>query len=727
MLIDGWGVDMLELVAAGLCLGVVLTRRHDRLIPLILGCGLLSWTLGDIVLTLQSVNGGNTPAISLPDVFYLGFYPLAYVGLVLVMRREVNHLVPATWLDGAIAGLGAAAICASVMFQHAILHSLGGQSLAVAVRLAYPVGDLLLLALIVGGTATFPGRPRARWLVLGLACLVIAIGDSFNLIQLASSHGAVGRVANGPLGTVANGVGWPTTILLISAAMWLDGRPANLLLSQRTPGFLLPGLAAAASLLILLFQPTALALGLALATLVCVGIRAGLSGSRLRRLTDESHRQSVTDHLTGLGNRRRLFTLLDAYFAARGDPGNRDRPLSFLFIDLDHFKEINDSFGHSAGDELLRQVGPRLAGALRSSDALVRVGGDELGVVITGAEPEYASAVAERLLAKLREPFNLGSVTVRISASIGVASAPGDASDSAGLLRCADLAMYRAKVNGTPSEVFRREIDDEGSRLRLVDELRVAITERQLQLEFQPQLDLRTGRISTVEALLRWPHQRLGMVSPPDFLPLAEEVGLMRRLTSAVLEMALTQCAAWRDEGRTLTVAVNISITNLLDETFLDEVRGGLAEHRLPASCLILEITETTIIQDFDGCKAAIERLRRLGLGISIDDFGAGFTSLAYLGVLDLTELKLDRTFIVGLAAGQGSDRALVRATIQLGHALGLRVVAEGIEDEPTLSLLTGMGCDMAQGFFISRPMPASALAGRAGFGSDLLELVAAC
>ncbi|MGH7758846.1 MAG: putative bifunctional diguanylate cyclase/phosphodiesterase, partial [Candidatus Dormibacteria bacterium] len=380
-----------------------------------------------------------------------------------------------------------------------------------------------------------------------------------------------------------------------------------------------------------------------------------------------------------------------------------------------------------AGDELLRQVGPRLAGALRSSDALVRVGGDELGVVITGAEPEYASAVAERLLAKLREPFNLGSVTVRISASIGVASAPGDASDSAGLLRCADLAMYRAKVNGTPSEVFRREIDDEGSRLRLVDELRVAITERQLQLEFQPQLDLRTGRISTVEALLRWPHQRLGMVSPPDFLPLAEEVGLMRRLTSAVLEMALTQCAAWRDEGRTLTVAVNISITNLLDETFLDEVRGGLAEHRLPASCLILEITETTIIQDFDGCKAAIERLRRLGLGISIDDFGAGFTSLAYLGVLDLTELKLDRTFIVGLAAGQGSDRALVRATIQLGHALGLRVVAEGIEDEPTLSLLTGMGCDMAQGFFISRPMPASALAGRAGFGSDLLELVAAC
>jgi diguanylate cyclase (GGDEF)-like protein len=679
----------------------------------VLGLAVLSWATGDAVLTATT----QVQSPQLADLFYLLFYPTAYIGLVLILRREAGRLVPATWLDGITAGLGAAAVCGAFLF-HPLAASLGHQPLVVAVNLAYPVGDVLLLALVIGATATFPGRPRVQWLVLATACGVVAIGDSFNLVQLHHSS---------PLGSVANSVAWPTTIFLISAAMLLRPGPTNLLAPQRTPGFLLPGLGTFCGLAILFFgtmhHVTPVALGLASATLVTASVRAGLSVRRLRTLTDERQRQSVTDHLTGLGNRRHLFNVLDAYFADRRDPRTPDVSLAFLFVDRDHFKEINDSFGHSAGDSLLRELGPRLKGALRSTDVLVRVGGDELGVIVTGGDADYAVKVAERILDRLSEPFHLDAVSVRISASIGIAVGPRDAQESTGLLRCADLAMYRAKLSGVPFEMYDPEIDDEGNRLRLVDELRVAVEAGEFSLHYQPQLNLRTRMVSTVEALLRWTHPRLGLVPPLDFLPLAEEAGLMRDLTTIVLDKALTQCAAWRASGHDLAVSVNISITNLLDAEFVALVQEQLLSHQVPASYLILEITETTIVRDFERCKSVIAQLRELGLGISVDDFGAGFTSLAYLGNLAVSELKLDRTFITGLGTGQATDAALVRATIDLGHALGLRVVAEGIEDNATLTVLTRMGCDLAQGFFIGRPVPADQLTERPGFGSSAQAL----
>jgi EAL domain-containing protein (putative c-di-GMP-specific phosphodiesterase class I) len=271
--------------------------------------------------------------------------------------------------------------------------------------------------------------------------------------------------------------------------------------------------------------------------------------------------------------------------------------------------------------------------------------------------------------------------------------------------------MYRAKLGPSRFETYRHDIDDGGNRLRLVEELREAVGSGQFQMHYQPQVDLHTGEISGVEALLRWPHPRIGLVPPLDFLPLAEEAGLMPALTAIVLEQALSQCAAWHAAGRPMTVSVNVSVTNLLDPEFINSVTAALARHHLPASSLMLEVTETTIIRDFDRCKLLIAQLRDLGLGVSIDDFGAGFTSLAYLGRLAVSELKLDRTFITGLATGDKQrDLALVRATIDLGHALQMRVVAEGIEDRATLDLLAGVGCDVAQGYFISRPMPAQDL-----------------
>jgi diguanylate cyclase (GGDEF)-like protein len=707
-LVDGWLVAAFEVVASSLCIARAFRSVRGRAVPLTLGVGVLSWSIGDTLLTAQSAGGGTVPVPSLADLFWLGFYPIVYVALVLLMRRHIKKLGPATWLDGAVAGLGAAAVCACFAFN-TILHSVGGSATAatVATDLAYPIGDVLLLILAVGGTAIISGRRNPQWLILAGAIAINAIGDTFNLFATSGS--------TSHLGSIFNGIAWPTSILLISISVWMRPGHFNPLLPQRTAGFVLPGLGACAGLAILLVdtlhQVTPVAIGLATATLVAVGIRLGLSVRQLRSLTEKRHRQAITDELTGLGNRRHLFYLLDAFFADHADRATEDRHLSLLYVDLDHFKEINDSFGHSAGDELLRQLGPRLTSSLRDTDVLVRVGGDELAVIIMDADSQYATAVAQRLIARLEDPFVLHAVSVRISASIGIASAPSDATDSVELLRCADLAMYRAKVGPSAFETYRHDIDDDGNRLRLVEELREAVTEGRFELHYQPQIDLRTGEITAVEALVRWPHPRLGLVPPLEFLPLAEEAGLMQSLTALILEQAVTQCAAWHAAGRPLTVSVNVSASNLHDPGFRDSVTAALARHQLPPSSLILEITETTIIKDFDECRLVIAELRDLGLGVSIDDFGAGFTSLAYLGSLAVSELKLDRSFLTRLATGdQERNLALVRATIALGHKLDMRVVAEGIEDPAVLDLLAGMGCDLAQGYYISQPMPAGDL-----------------
>jgi diguanylate cyclase (GGDEF)-like protein len=704
--IDGWGVVAVEIVVSGLCLGRALTSHRNRAISLALGLGILSWSIGDALLTAESAGGASPPTPSVADLFYLAFYPVMYAALALLMRAHVRKLVPATWLDGAVAGLGAAAVTACFAFN-TVLHSVGGDAAAVATNLAYPTGDALLLLLVVGGTAIIPGRRNPQWLFLAGGFAINSVGDTFNLFDTggATSH----------LSTVLNGIAWPASILLISLSVWLRPNRVSPLAAEKTAGFLLPGLGATAGLAVLfvgtLHSVTPVALGLATATLLTVGVRLGTSVRRLRSLTEKRHRQAITDELTGLGNRRQLFYLLDAFFASNGERNGHAYTLSLLFVDLDHFKEINDSFGHAAGDELLRQLGPRMTRSLRDTDVLVRIGGDELAVVILDSDAAYAETVARRLITELEQPFELDSVSVRIGASIGIASAPTDAGDGAGLLRCADLAMYRAKLGSSSFETYRHDIDDGGNRLRLVEELRLAVASGRFEMNYQPQVDVFTGMVVGVEALLRWPHPRVGLVPPLEFLPLAEEAGLMPALTAIVLDQALGQCAAWHAAGQALTMSINISVTNLLDPGFTDCVTGTLDRHNLPASSLVLELTETTVIRDFGRCKLLIANLRALGLGVSIDDFGAGFTSLASLGRLAVNELKLDRSFITDLAAnGHDRDLALVRATIELGHALEMRVVAEGIEDHATFALLASMGCDLAQGFFIGKPMPAGEL-----------------
>jgi diguanylate cyclase len=698
-LIDGWGVDVLEACAAVLCMFAARGRGPGRRVPLLLGFGALCWATGDITAVILTPHNLNDPAPSFADVGYLAFFPFAYVAIAMYTRVQSRRLSPAYLLDGAIAGLGAAAVCAAVVFS-SIANLTHRSGLGTAVALAYPVGDVLLLLLVAGGAVIASGR-RAPWLLLAIAFTINALGDTSNLLQASSSH----------VGAMLAFGAWPVSVVLIATAMWLRPEISTLRTAERPAGFVLPGLSACAGVVVLLLGAlvhiSPVATVIAAATLLAVVLRTALSVGELRTQTEVGHHQSRTDPLTGLENRRRLFDALDPFFDTAPD----QRPaLAFLFIDLNRFKQVNDSFGHAAGDEVLRHVAARLKQSLRPTDLVVRVGGDEFGVVLMDADSIEVEETAARIYARLAEPFTFGGITAEVGASIGVALAQ-DAAEATTLVANADAAMYEAKLDGHPVAFYADDLERGATRLRLADELSQAIDSDQLVLYYQPQLDLRRDGLPAVEALIRWNHPEHGLIQPVRFLPLAAEAGLMSKLTRWVIAAALHQCAQWNAAGRSLAVSVNISVEDLLDPDFPRLVTGLLNRERLGANRLTIEITETSIIDEFDRARDAVSRLRDLGIDVAVDDFGAGFTSLAYLSELAVAELKLDRRFISPLEGGAvGRESELVRATVELGHALGLRVVAEGVEDDATLELLRSLGCDLAQGYVISRPVPAAEL-----------------
>jgi diguanylate cyclase len=699
--IDGWGVDLFEMVAAMLCVIGGRRKRPGSAVPILLGVALACWSLGDVVLTVASLGGATPPSPSAADALYLLYFPLSYVAIVLLVRGETIRLSSPSWLDGAVAGMGAGAVCAAFAFG-AIVHAAHASALAAAVNLAYPVCDVLLLLLIVGGTAVMSGQRKIPWLLISAGFVINVFGDTSNLLHnsLGASH----------VGTIVDGIAWPTSMLLISMAMWLRRGLLDPLAVRKSPGFLLPGVAASAGLTVLFIATlrpvNAVATALATATLLLVVLRTILSMRGVRAQSNVRYGQSITDPLTGLPNRRRLFQVLDGYFA---QPLAERPHLAFLFIDLNGFKRLNDSFGHPVGDRILKLVSARLERSLGPSDLLARLGGDEFAALLVGAGADEAAAVADRLAASLDEPFQLDAVSAAIGASIGIATAPTDAGDGSGLMRCADAAMYRAKLQSTRSATYEPALERGGNKLQLADELSAAIDADELVLYYQHQLDLRNNTVTTVEALVRWRHPKHGLIPPAEFLPVADQAGLMDRLSRWVLEQALAQCAAWRSAGREVRISVNVTVGDLVNPAFPAMIEELLSHERLGAAWLMLEITETSIIDEFERARQAVEKLRDLGVKVSIDDFGAGFTSLAYLNELSVAEMKLDRRFIQPLAGGvRTRDAELVRATIELGHALGLDVVAEGVEDDDTLDLLRELGCDIAQGYGIRRPAPAA-------------------
>jgi diguanylate cyclase (GGDEF)-like protein len=447
---------------------------------------------------------------------------------------------------------------------------------------------------------------------------------------------------------------------------------------------------------------TALGLGLVLLFASLLRIVA-LASRRLRR-------QALHDALTNLPNRTYLHRVGARALAAAQRGGT---PAALLLIDLDRFKEVNDTLGHDHGDELLVEVTGRLRAALRGEDLLARLGGDEFAVLLPAVPHRGAVAeVAQRLHRALEAPFALRGVAVGLEASIGVAVCPDDGQDVTTLLRRADVAMYDAKASGTRIESYAVERDPYSpERLALLAELRQAIDRDELVLHYQPKVSLADGRLSGVEALVRWEHPQRGVLPPVEFLPLAERTGLIGDLTRWVLRAALSRCRAWRDEGLDLPVAVNLAAANIVDATLPDAIAALLAELGLPGDRLECEISEHTVMSDPRRATEVLGRLRTLGVRLSLDDFGTGQSSLSYLKRLPLDEVKIDRSFVIGMCRDDG-DAAIVRSTIDLARHLGLEVVAEGVESAEVIEALAELRCDVAQGFYLGRPIPGEQLAG---------------
>jgi diguanylate cyclase (GGDEF)-like protein len=423
-----------------------------------------------------------------------------------------------------------------------------------------------------------------------------------------------------------------------------------------------------------------------------------------RQLVQRLRHEATHDILTGLPNRALLIERVRRALAER-----RTGRAAVLLLDLNRFKEVNDALGHHVGDQLLQVVAARLREVLREGATVARLGGDEFAVLLHPcAEPERdAVAVAERIARALGAPVDLPDATVSTEASIGIAIArPGDS--HADLLRHADTAMYGSKASSTGLTVYTPELDrGRAERLALLADLHLALERDDLELRFQPKLDLAFGVVTSVEALVRWVHPTLGPLSPDAFIPLAESTGLIETLTHRVLAKALRQCRIWQDQGIHLAVAVNLPARNINDSALPDQVADALVEAGLPAQKLILEITESSVMGDPERTVPILERLAAIGVLLSLDDFGTGYSSLSYLQKLPVREVKIDRSFILGLTRPQEAHASaiLVRSIIGLGTSLGLRIVAEGVETAEVLEQLRGYGCDLIQGYHVGPPM----------------------
>lgn len=683
----------LPALAAGLAIRGAGARRGE-LIGLTLG--LAAFATGNSLYLFAAARDIELGYPSIADIGYVGLYPGILLAVALAVRRQLRGRPSAVVLDSLAGGLSAAAVLAIVL--QPVFATALGSPFARAVALGYPLFDLLLVAALVGVAALQGLREARHWwpLLVGLAVLTAA--DVVYALRLARETYEVGTLLDGL---------WPIGMALL--ALWALG--------SRSPGrgtadlahvpLAVPALSTSASLGVLVLATQVdlplVAVVLATSALFASGLRTQFSFRQLRKVTD-LRRQATTDDLTDLPNRRAFYSRVHDALAERVEGR------ALLLLDLDKFKEVNDSLGHHVGDQLLLGVGTRLSAQLKADDMLARLGGDEFAVLLHHSDRVAAAETAMRLRAALVEPFALEGLAVRTDVSVGISLAPEHGTDLSLLLRRADIAMYQAKRERVGHCVYDGDGDLHGqARLQLTQELHTALQQDQLSLHYQPKLDLRTRQVHAVEALVRWDHPERGLLYPDAFLELVETAGLMRSLTQCVLRQSLDQVAHWRRMGRPLSVAVNLSASSLVDTDLPEYVGELLAERGLPPQVLLLEITEEFLMADQDRARSILQRLRSLGVQIAIDDFGTGYSSLAYLRELPVDELKLDRSFVFPMA-GDARAAALVVSIIDLAHSLGLRMVAEGVEDAPSMAELTRQGCDQAQGFYLSRPVPAAEL-----------------
>ncbi len=711
---DTWVYGLVMTGAAAIALGRAATVRQERALWATLGGAIAIFAAGDWLYIFHVQHLDPEPYPSLADAWWIAFYVAAALAVVGLVRAELSSVPSSVWLDGLVAGLGAATLAAALSFDTIARASSGEEVLETVVSLAYPVADLVLLGVATAAMAVQRWRVGARWLLLGAGLVAFGGGDTAYVYAAATGEYVAGSVLD---------VSWPTGAVLMALSS-LTPPPRRMSSRRETTAVLvIPVVLATLALVLLVVQQplgiTGLSLVLAGLTVLAALARIAITVNEVSALAT-TRAQASTDELTGLANRRLFFEVLTRVTS------RRSAHVAVVMVDLDRFKEVNDSLGHDAGDVLLRAVADRLREALGERALVARLGGDEFAVILEagGGGPE----VAERVRAALREvcePVSVGELRLRPSASAGVALSSGRLHDVDTLMRSADSALYRAKRDRGSVELANA--GDEAGRdgeQRLLHDLRESLHDGSMVVHVQPQVDLRSAEVTTVEAVARFVHRQDGVMGPEAFVPAAEQAGLMPALTRHVLGEALAARARWSRGGRELRVSVNLSAADLMDEGLVDVVAAAVRRHRTPPGGLELEVDERSVAVDLGHAARVLGGLRAVGVSVALDGFDVERSSLGPLNVLPLDTVKL----VGALTGGAGRDvrpRETVRSVVAVARSIGLRVVAVGVCDAATEGYLRDVGCDAVQGPLHAEAMPSDDVVAWLGRAPRLTEAAA--
>lgn len=694
---------------------------RKRLAWLSIAVGVAGWLAGSLIWGYLEMATDVPPFPSAADAGYLMFPVGACIGLAAYPVGHVGRSRPRLVADGLIVAAALFQISWVVVLRDAY-EADGGDRFAFGMSLAYPVSDLVVItvAVLVQTRARAGQRRTMSFLTAGVILMALADSAFVYLTAAGQYDYQIGRLTD---------IGYLAGLLAIgAAALFAVDDPATEPSLVRVPSRLalwlpyVPVAIAAAVCAPTNLQQSGMA-ALFFSTIVLVAavlLRQFFVVRENRRLLDLVAEQALRDPLTGLANR----ALFNDRLSHAMQLHVRDRqPVAVLSMDLDDFKLVNDNLGHPAGDQLLVLAAQRILGCVRAGDTVARVGGDEFAVLLEG-KTEHSRQVARRLMASFDDQFVIEGHDLLLRPSIGLAVATGDDTDvsAEALLKHADMAMYSAKRSRTGGvhtfdpEMARIRPKGTGkvgnagtSTVRLLGQLRNTIDHAGLSLVYQPKFGLHDGEFVGVEALVRWPHPERGLLGPDKFLPLVREYGLMRSLTDLVVEQALDDVARWQANGVRVPVAVNMFAPSLCDLELPNRILRSLDERDISPDLLTIEITEDLLLDDVDLTRQVLDSLRRRGTRVAIDDFGSGYSALGYLCELPIDEVKLDRQFIAPIV-GDGRAAAVVRAVVDLAHELGMTVVAEGVENHDTSTMLRAYGCDVAQGFHFSRPLAGAEL-----------------